>query len=418
LVRAGYKITELGETPNDWEVKALGELGEFTKGKGIAKSDISNYGVKCILYGQLYTTYKQRIRKVNTLTNCKINNPTIGQKNDLLIPSSGETAIDIATASALNVDNVYIGGDINLFRPLSEVNSNYLSYQISFLRKNDLAKLAQGSTVYHLYAPSLKKFKVLIPPIKEQQKIVDILSTVDEQLEQTDQLIEKTKELKKGLMQKLLTKGIGHTEFKQSEVGEIPVEWEMVTFKDLSVISQGLQVAISERYKDPNNNRLFYITIQYLNDKENPDNIFYIENPRKSVVCTKEDILMTRTGNTGMVITNTEGVFHNNFFKVDYDKFRLNKVFLVSWLNSFLIQGLIKKYAGTTTIPDLKHSDFYRLPLVVPSLQEQQKIADILSTVDDQIEEYNTKKEKLEILKKGLMQQLLKGKIRLNVLRG
>lgn len=199
-----FKQTEVGEIPVEWEVKALGEIGEFIKGKGIAKKDISDNGVKCILYGQLYTTYKESIKTVNTYTNAKINNPVIGQINDLLIPSSGETAIDIATASALNINGVYIGGDINLFRPTELIDSNYLSYQISSIRKNDLAKLAQGSTVYHLYAPSLKKLKVVIPSIKEQQKIADILSSVDDQLEEYNTKIEKLELLKKGLMQQLL----------------------------------------------------------------------------------------------------------------------------------------------------------------------------------------------------------------------
>ena len=200
-----FKQTELGEIPVAWRIYPLKEIGTFSKGKGIAKKDLSVNGHPCILYGQLYTKYKERIDKIISFTEVEIKNPIVGMKNDLLIPSSGETAIDIATASSLNVDNIYIGGDINLFRPHLKVDSNYLSYQINSVRKRELAKLAQGSSVYHLYASSLEDFKVAIPSLEEQQKIASILSTVDEQIETYEQQRQIYEGLKKGLMQQLLT---------------------------------------------------------------------------------------------------------------------------------------------------------------------------------------------------------------------
>ncbi|MEK5230303.1 restriction endonuclease subunit S [Lysinibacillus sp. FSL K6-0232] len=200
-----FKQTELGEIPNEWEIKDLIDIGTFSKGKGIAKKDLSDKGMPCILYGQLYTKYKERIDKVTSYTEIEVKNPVIGMKNDLLIPSSGETAIDIATASALNVDNIYIGGDINLFTPFIEVDSNFLSLQINSTRKSELAKLAQGSSVYHLYSSSLENFSVVLPSLEEQQKIAQILSTVDEQIDIYEQEKVKYEELKKGLMQQLLT---------------------------------------------------------------------------------------------------------------------------------------------------------------------------------------------------------------------
>lgn len=258
----------------------------------------------------------------------------------------------------------------------------------------------------------IKEYPICIPPLKEQQKIAEILSTVDSQIDGAHKIIKKTKELKKGLMQRLLTRGIGHTELKKTEIGEIPVEWEVKRFSDISKINQGLQIAIEERFKEVAENRLPYITIQYINDKSNIDNQFYIDNANSSVVCYEEDILMTRTGNTGVVVTNEYGVFHNNFFKVDFNREVLIKDFLVYYLKSTQIQKLILNYAGSTTIPDLKHKDFYRIPVIIPSIEEQKHIADILISVDNEIKYYENKKTKLEEIKKGLMQQLLTGKIR------
>ena len=200
-----FKQTELGEIPGEWEVTSLKNLGSFFKGKGIAKKDMSTNGYKCILYGQLYTTYKEIINEVDTYTDINIKNPVIGEKNDLLIPSSGETPFDIATASSLQVNEVYIGGDINVFRPANQMNSDFLSYQINSVRKFELSKLAQGSSIYHLYKDNLEKFDVLVPQLKEQKQIVEILSAVEEDIEGYQQEKSKYEELKKGLMQQLLT---------------------------------------------------------------------------------------------------------------------------------------------------------------------------------------------------------------------
>ncbi|SOC21710.1 type I restriction enzyme S subunit [Ureibacillus xyleni] len=200
-----FKQSELGEIPVTWGVASFEELGVFFKGKGIAKKDLSELGEPCILYGQLYTTYKEVIKEIVYRTDIKVKNPVIGYANDLLIPSSGETAIDIATSAALMVDCVLIGGDINLFRPNQSIDSRFVSFQLNSTRKEDLAKLAQGSSVYHLYAPSLSGFKILIAPLEEQQKIASILSTVDAEIASYEQEKAKYEELKKGLMQQLLT---------------------------------------------------------------------------------------------------------------------------------------------------------------------------------------------------------------------
>ncbi|WP_347043161.1 restriction endonuclease subunit S, partial [Bacteroides fragilis] len=93
--------------------------------------------------------------------------------------------------------------------------------------------ITQGSSNININANNIKELKVAIPSMEEQEKIASILSTVDEQIDNVDGLIEKNKELKKGLMQQLLTKGIGHTKFKKSEVGEIPEEWEVMVLEDV-----------------------------------------------------------------------------------------------------------------------------------------------------------------------------------------
>ncbi len=189
----------------------------------------------------------------------------------------------------------------------------------------------------------------------------------------------------------------------------LPKDWEIKTFRDISTINQGLQIPISQRLKAPTEHAKFYITIQALNNRKEFE---YIKTYNESVVCHKDDILMTRTGNTGMVITNIEGVFHNNFFKINFDRTLINKDFLVYFLSLEQTQKTILKKAGTSTIPDLNHNDFYSLSIPLPPLNEQIAIANVLSALDNEIISLKNKKRQFENIKKALNHDLMSAKIR------
>ncbi|WNH10550.1 restriction endonuclease subunit S [Thalassobellus suaedae] len=182
-------------------------------------------------------------------------------------------------------------------------------------------------------------------------------------------------------MEKQLVPKLRFTEFSS--------EWYSKPFKELTKINQGLQIPISDRYLEQVEDSYFYITNEFL--KAGSKNSYFIKNPSKSVLCTENDILMTRTGNTGMIVTNVSGAFHNNFFKIAYPDY-INKSFLYYFLTLDLTQSYIKRLAGTSTIPDLNHSDFYRIKMNYPELSEQQKIATFLTAVDTKITQL-TKKE-------------------------
>lgn len=190
---------------------------------------------------------------------------------------------------------------------------------------------------------------------------------------------------------------------------EFSGEWEEKSLKDLTKINQGLQIPIADRFTEQVENSYFYITNEFL--KETSSNKYFIKNPPESVLCTESDVLMTRTGNTGQVVTNVNGAFHNNFFKIKYSD-DLNKNFLVEFLRLVDTQNMIMRYAGTSTIPDLNHGDFYKLKLNLPSKQEQEKIASFLTSVDSKIEQLTKKEELLSSYKKGVMQKIFSGEIR------
>jgi type I restriction enzyme S subunit len=185
---------------------------------------------------------------------------------------------------------------------------------------------------------------------------------------------------------------------------------EILQMSDICKINQGLQIAISERYLENGPDRFFYITNEFL--KVGAKNKYFIKNPPTSVICTSEDILMTRTGNTGKVVTDVSGAFHNNFFKIEYDRSRVNKFYLVQFLSRPKTQADILRLAGASTIPDLNHSDFYSLPIPLPNILEQNKVAAFLAAVDKKINQLTKKHELLTQYKKSVMQNIFNQELR------
>jgi type I restriction enzyme S subunit len=197
--------------------------------------------------------------------------------------------------------------------------------------------------------------------------------------------------------------GMSEVNVPKLRFGEFEGEWVERKLGDITKINQGLQISISERFLEKVTDSYFYITNEFL--RKGSEKKYFIKNPPESVICTKDDILMTRTGNTGQVVTNVNGAFHNNFFKIKYDV-SINKDFFIDFLRMQKTQNMILRLAGTSTIPDLNHGDFYKLKINLPSINEQQKISKFLTSIDQKIEQLNQKRTLLESYKKGLMQKI------------
>lgn len=191
---------------------------------------------------------------------------------------------------------------------------------------------------------------------------------------------------------------------------EFSGEWEEKKLSEITKINQGLQIPIADRKLEYKEGYHFYITNEFL--KSNSKYKYYIENPPVNVIANKEDILMTRTGNTGKVITDVEGAFHNNFFKIKYDIKSISKLFLYEILRSPKINNKFLRLAGASTIPDLNHKDFYRVKINIPKINEQQKIGEFFSKLDRQIELEEKKLALLEEQKKGYMQKIFSQELR------
>jgi type I restriction enzyme S subunit len=190
-----------------WIEKSLDEVAIILKGKGISKADIVEDGeLPCIRYGELYTHYNETISTVKSYTNSSPKDLILSKANDVIIPASGETQIDIAKASCVLESGVALGGDLNIIR--SKINGVFLSYYLNNAKKHDIAQMAQGIAVVHLYPNQLKTLKLQIPNPKEQQKIALCLSTLEEIITVLTEKIEQLRQHKKGLMQGLFPKMI------------------------------------------------------------------------------------------------------------------------------------------------------------------------------------------------------------------
>ena len=181
-------------------------------------------------------------------------------------------------------------------------------------------------------------------------------------------------------------------------------DWETDSFKNLTTINQGLQISITNRFKKKIPDSHFYITNEFL--KEGAKSEYYILNPSESVLCTKDDVLMTRTGNTGEVVTGVTGAFHNNFFKIKFDREKIDKDYLVYFLKNEATQSLILRLAGVSTIPDLNHNDFYQIEMSFPKIEEQNKISQLLENLDSLITNHQTQLLKLKNLKKAMLTKM------------
>jgi type I restriction enzyme S subunit len=186
----------------DWGETRLGAIATFHKGQGLSKQDITSSGrTLCIRYGELYTTYRERITKVASATDVDPSSLFLSERGDVIIPASGEDALEMARACCVEAQGVALGSDINVIR--SGMNGTFLAYYLNHMKRHDIARLAQGMSVIHLYSTHLKQLKVMAPAPEEQQKIVSALCAFDEKIDALASSVERLTAFKTGLLQKM-----------------------------------------------------------------------------------------------------------------------------------------------------------------------------------------------------------------------
>jgi len=391
-----YKETDfkeepfIGEIPKDWDVAKLGDksISEIIMGQSPPSSTYNKDGVGLpflqgkIEFGDIYP-------KVLVYCSKPIK---IAEPNDVLFSVRAPVG-DVNLAPY----KLCIGRGLAAIRFNNErVSHSFYFYWFQKIKKH-LEALGKGSTFKAVNKDDLENLRVPLPPLNEQRGIVGVLGVVDSVIAKTGEVIAKTERLKKGLMQTLLTRGIGHKEYKQTPIGKIPEDWETVKLEELLNLRNGQRPKISETGHFPifGANGIMGYTDEFLTEND-------------------FTLIFGRVGASGEMHLG-EGkiwVSDNAIFSQSYNKNRVYPPYLF-YLLKF---KNLSQFALKTTHPIITKTFLDNFSIQLPRrLEEQKKIASILTAMDEKLQLEHIEKTRLERIKRGLMDLLLTGKIRVKV---
>lgn len=398
-----------------WAPSALGEKSSILKGKGISKADLDPDGSQaCIRYGELYTRYGETIREAVSRTKVPASELFLSKPDDVIIPSSGETKIDIAKASCVLAGGIALGGDLNVIR--SKLNGTFLSYYLNGPKRLDIAKVAQGDTVVHLYPHQLEALRIAVPLPAEQQKIAECLSSVDDLIAAQARKVDALKTHKKGLMQQLFpTEGETQPRLRFPEFQNAG-EWSEKPFGEL------LDGIIDFRGRTPVKLGMEWgggnITSLSANNVKNGFIDYAAECNWGSeelykrwmgdVNLEKEDIVFTMEAPLGkaLLLPDSQKYILSQRVVAFKTKPVVRNPFLIQLIWSEGFQRAIDELATGSTAKGINQKALKTVLVKLPGPAEQQRIASCLSSLDTLITAETQKLEALKTHKKGLMQQL------------
>lgn len=331
----------------------------------------------------------------------------------------------------INECDIAINQDLKALIPKkNSITSEYLL--LSILGQSEkIVSMGSGTTVKGIRLEQLKKLSILLPSLKEQQKIAEILSSVDAAIEKTEQVIAKTEEVKKGLMQQLLTKGIGHTEFKDSKVGLIPKSWHLIDFigvadSNIDYSFTGGPFGSDLKSEDYTENGVRIIQLQNIKDGYFNDDykIFTSEekaNKLKSCNIYPGEIIIAKMADPlarACLVPDKDSryLMASDGIRLSIDKCKFDTDFVLYSINSIYFRNQAEEVSTGTTRLRIGLSALKKLQFKVPPLEEQKRIGSIILSFDNKIKSEQEKLIKLKECKKGLMQQLLTGQVRVGSL--
>lgn len=429
-VPEGYKKTELAAVPEEWEVCEFRNYLDIKSGKGFRMEEYSESGIKLL--------------RIDNVSHGKIMWDTIAflpndyetEYPDLML-NEGDILLALnrpITQNKLKIAILkYTDIPAILYQRVGKITFNknvdrlYVYYWLNQFLPTFILRKAVGSDQPFINLTDLRNLTFFLPSEAEQQKIASILSKVDEQIEQTEQIIEKTETLKKGLMQKLLTKGIGHTNFKKTELGEIPEEWKVVTIKEVTrddkraikVGPFGSQLKKSEYvdsgikvYGQENVFRKDFDYGNYYITKEKFESLSAFE-------IFPDDVVITMMGTIGdcMVVPKniSKGIMNSHLMRLQL-KFNIIPEFLAILIkDAFYVKKQINKLSQGAIMSGLNSTIIKQISIPLPSINEQIKLVEICNKIQDLSNREINYLTQLQELKKGLMQELLTGKVRVYI---
>ncbi len=385
------------EFQGEWERKRLGEIATFSKGKGVAKSDIEESGItQCIRYGELYTHYGEVINEIKSKTNVNKSALVLSEANDVIIPASGETTIDIATASCVLKSGVALGGDLNIIK--TNNNGIFLSYYLNSKKKTEIANLAQGISVVHLYSSQLATLALSLPKLEEQNKISNFLAKLDERITTQNKIIEELKVLKTTIAKRIFSQEL---RFKDDNGSDFP-EWEVKKLGDLGVFfSGGTPLTTNKGYF---NGDIPFIKSGEINSEKTEQYLSEegLKNSSAKMVKTGDLIYALYGATSGEVgISKINGAINQAVLCI---RTSINNIFLMNYLilqKESILKTYLQGGQGNLSAEIVKS-----LKVFVPNIEEQCSIANFLTSIDKKVNIETQLLQKLEKQKTFLLQNL------------
>jgi len=419
---------EFRKIPDEWEIIKINDLGEIVTGNTPSTSFREYYGNDYLWASPIDLGDTKYIESTQTMLSNEgfQQSRNIPQKS-VLVVCIGSTIGKVGIAKKEMSTNQ----QINSIICKEDIDNEFIYYQLVNNQKK-IKDLSNQLAIRILNKNDFGLLEIIKPKrIKEQQKISSILSKVDELIQNTEQTIEQTQRLKKGLMQRLLTKGIGHTKFKKAIFGfrfiqeKIPESWKVLSIKEISI--DGFRNGIFKKREDfgkgvplVNVSDLF---IENDIDVNSLERVNVNDNELKQFGINEGDIFFCRSslvldgiGRSNIISNLIEpSVFECHVMMLRPNKEKINAKFLKYYTNSKIARRFLLSIAMTLTMTTIRQPDLEKLPIVVPPLSEQEKIICILLELDSKINHDQYELENLSKLKRGLMQKLLTGKIRVKV---
>ncbi len=402
----------VSKLPRDWNAWLLGDLGIFSKGKGILKEQVTSEGLPCIRYGEIYTTHDFIIKDFKSFISETVAKECKEIKNgDVLFAGSGETVEEIGKAVAyLGNEKAFAGGDVIILSTGENVNAECLSYAL----ETDMAKrqkrvLGQGNSVVHIYPRDLAKLKIALPTFPEQKAIAHVLGLMDKAIQLNEQVIAQKELRKKWLMQQLLTgkkrvKGFENTKWKIQPLENFikPIVREIdkpnEPYLGIGLRSHGKGTFLKHD-EQPEKNSM---------DK------FYVVRPDDLIVnitfAWEQAIAIVKSEDDGALASHRFPTYNFIKAKGHPDFFRF---FILQPRMKHMLQLISPGGAGRNRV--MSKSDFIKLEFLLPDYAEQTAIAQILQAADKELGLLRAKGERLREQKKGVMQVLLTGRKRLKI---
>jgi len=414
-----FKKTEIGEIPVDWELLRLGDCCEVFGGS-TPSTKKTEYWNGDILWAVPTDITKLKGNVIEN-TEKKITERGLANSAAKLLPAGSILLTSRPTIGECAINSRPMAtnqGFANLVCR-KDIHNWFLLYRLKLVRKR-LENISSGSTFREISKRSIREIRIPLPSFVEQEKIAEILAVADEAVEKKQEIIEKLKELKNGVMQELLTRGIGYTKFKKTEIGEIPAKWQIVQVKDASEKPKyGYTASAIEKPVGP---KLLRIT-DIQNGHVNWSSVPYCSCPdsiKKKYLLKSGDILFARTGATpgkSILIQDCPETIYASYLIRIVPTLKISSKFLNYIFNSHIYWKQIKQILSGSAQGGINATFLSRIKIPLPPMVEQEKVATILSEVDKIIEKELCLKTTLTNMKNGLMEILLTGKIRVSIKR-